>query len=374
MNNQQKLYKLQHGSCIPENFLEDRYQHCRERFMERFNLDMTYEEWQELNLRIFLDGEGVEWLDVGEGTNTSLIIVEAFGNTMLVAFSETAYCMMTVFPRSDVRLLHARNNRYTAKAISTGMLAYRDARRELADRIDELREDGFGRLVMPKRVEPVVEEPKPANVFAEALAGFKPAPMRNILTLPVPAAKEEVPVLDPEVVAAFAALSKQLSEAEEAVDATADVEARILDLERQIAALRARSPLADAQRALINAHRSMSEDAFAKFRDGIFDRTAALTMVGMMTFANDNSAPEESSEEVEASSGRMSRDGWAFNLPDAKCEQEGRTYFFIMDGLRLTLDQWGERGGVHKATIIHRAKQGYSFRESVYTDSVNRRA
>ena len=270
---------------MAEHFYEDRYQHCRDRMAERFNLELTYDEWQELNLRIFMDGEGVQWLDTGESTNSSLVVLQAFGQRMLVAYSETGYAMMTVFPRSDTRLLHARNNTYTARATHGGMLAYRDARRATADSLDTLEDDGFGRLVMPKGAKPV-EAPKTANPFADALADFKPLPApRPILTLAAsnPKAVEPAPVDDGDVLTMFARLDKHLTEQSERLDQrAAGVEAEIEVLETRLAGLRAGDAGATMEREFVAMSRDMAEQAFAKFQDGLLDVEATLSIARLM--------------------------------------------------------------------------------------------
>lgn len=389
MNDQQKLYKLQHGSCIPENFLEDRYQHCRERLMERYNLDMTYEEWQELNLRIFLDGEGAEWLDTGEGTNTSLVVVEAFGSTILVAFSETAYCMMTVFPRSDVRLLHARNNRYTPKAISSGMLAYRDSRRGLASRIDELADDGYGRMILPKESVPAVEEPKAANVFAEALAGFKPAPVRPILSLtpltpkrvetPVEAVEpiEEQPQLDPAVLTLFAYLHRQFAEHTARLDERAEnTNAEIADLERRLVMLRNGDEGSAMEREFIEASRGIAEQAFAKYQDGVLDSTAAVSLGKLMLTQAAPVAPQAEPEvrvsrQQPAKPAQTMGSGWS-SLPEGPDNpyprRVGRAVFYTLDGVTKRFSEWAESVGVTTQAINFRLARGMTFREAVATE------
>jgi hypothetical protein len=385
MDNLKKLCRLQHGSCIPENFLEDRYQHCRERLLERYNLDMTYDEWQDINLRIFLDGEGVKWLDTGEGTNTSLIVLEAFGSTILVAFSETAYCMMTVFPRSDVRLLHARNNSYTAKATSAGMLAYRDARRELADRMDDLREDSFGRLVMPKPVMPLADEPKPSNVFAEALADFKPKPVRPILTLasstpkPVEApveVAESKPALDPDVLAVFAALHGQFNDHQTRLDErTTNASAEIAELERRLAVLRNGDEGSAMEREFVEASRALAEQAFAKYQDGTLDSMSAVSL-GKLMLAQQVPVVPRAEPEVRVTRNQPAKpaqtmgSGWS-SLPEGPDNpyprKVGRAVCYTLDGVTKALSTWAKDTGVSPQAINFRLARGMTFREAVST-------
>lgn len=287
MDNMTKLLKLQQGTCMPATFYEDRYQHCRQRIAERFQVDLSYDEWQELNLRVFMEDEGTEWIDIGDSTNSSLVIVELGGTAMLTAFTEVGYCMMTVFPRSDMRLFHARNNTYTPRATS-GLVAYRDARRELADRMDELVDDGFGRLVMPKASTAPVEQPKAGNVFADALRGFNPAPKRPVLTL---AASTPEPVsvsvpereASPSVLLLFAQLHHQFEAASQRLEDRANAVADEIEcLEARLSELRRGDEGSKLEREFIDMSRALAEQAFAKFQDGILDDASAMSLVRLM--------------------------------------------------------------------------------------------
>lgn len=289
MNLIDKLGVLHAANASNAEFYENRFLHFQERTAERFNIEVTRSEWQQLNLDIFMDADNVRWLDTGDSTQSSLYIVEYRGEKMLAAFSETAYAIMTVMPRNDLRLLHDRQGSYIQKARSAGDTAFRDQRQALAADLPNMTLDANGALIRPRVQASAAQEESSSQYqpFRDALADFKP---KSRPVLSVVAKKDDG--IDPAVAAAFARLARRLDEQEAEVERdTSNVEEEVAALETRIEQLLAGLAIGTMKRDFLAMSRKMAEEAFAKYRDGVFNGAAALSFLALL-FAQQDGAAE----------------------------------------------------------------------------------
>lgn len=291
-----KLIEFRSQARHAEDFVSNRFEHSRIRFKERYGLDITYDEWEKLNYAIFRDERSIsKWVDIGDSVQTGLYHVKVNGTNALVAYSETAYVIMTVMPRFDLRLQTFLQHNYHPRATTDADLAYREHRRDLSRGFDTMTRDQNGLLVLG-RVELPPAQPiaEPNLPFASALRGFVPTP-------PAPPAPKVVtidhkPVGD-DVTGMFSRLNTLVSDRKEAFGSTMEgVEAKIAALEAQIVAMRDTAKRDQLATRFLDSAAMMADSAFEQFREGLIDApTASKIAQGLFLQLGEEDKPSDAS-------------------------------------------------------------------------------
>jgi len=277
MENHSKLKLLREQSRHKSDFVEARYHHCAQRAEERYGFKLSYDDWERVNYIAFRESEDCRYVGIGITGETGLYIIKFAGQQWFVAFSESAYLCMTIFPRHDSRFttaLHGAAPLATCQADA----AFRDAKQSMAEAFDDMVVEGDGRVRLPYVPAPItVQETMPNNVFAKALAGFKPKPVE-----PTPVASNDpVPAIG--AAAMFARLELRLAEQERNLnEAETAAQSEIAELEKRIAQLRASDQRRAMERQYIGMNRQFAKQAFEQMRDGVLDETAAAELAAMI--------------------------------------------------------------------------------------------
>lgn len=371
MNNLERLAILQNGTGAPCNFYHMRFEHGRERLAERWQMNVTREEWDELTLAVFTDAPTVTWVDHGKDTGSSLYLVEFRGQEMLVAFGEAAYALMTVFPRNDYRLQHVRTNSYIRRAVTSEDTKPRDMRRAIAADLDAMVVDEDGNLIRPRSDGSAVPAATPAAAFEPfkaALEDFVPS-RRPLLTL---AAKPVLARTSGEVEETFAKLNAYLDALVSAIQAEdADADEEVAELERHIDQIRSRSALSQMKRDFLSNSRSVAERAYDQFRSGVFDEASALSMARLLLAQQAMAAPPVSTSVAATgllpiTQATRGLEGIAEQGPDAVMVRDGRNIYWRLDGIQDSLKGWAQRAGISPQTIDNRIARGVSFRDALF--------
>lgn len=255
------------------NFVFGRYNHCRERYKERFDADMSYQEFETLNFAIFNDdSEVASYIDVGTHDGTSLYAVYFHSRPILVAYSDSTFCMMTVLPKNDPRLSAFLQRRYESSTLSDYAKRHVEARQETAAEFN-------------------AATGKP---FEEALAKI----VASKVVAPTPSPKIEEPEVtetndDEPVTAMFARLDQTIQGHLDA-DGAATVE--IEALEARLAALRTEAKLSDLSRRMLAGAQEMGGATFEQYQasmitDADARQTVALLLARVGTRSVAASAP-----------------------------------------------------------------------------------
>jgi hypothetical protein len=365
MDNFEKFKKLRSGQGFSIDWRDGRYEHVRDRIRERFQIDLSFEEFEELNFKLFVeDPEFCNFVDVGTDSSTGLYVIRYRNQRMLAAYSETAWCLRTLLPRDDIRLTLALQNKYERKANTDADMSFRLSKQEMAESLDTMMmEDGFLLLKDETTSAPQVTN----NVFADALAAFKPTLVPAVATTAnVTVQVAAAPKLDADVVAAFGRLEAHLVEQEDCIGQDEDkARAEIAELEARIAALRSNDMLADMKRGFITSTRTTAEDALAKYRDGLFTKDAAMSMASLMLAQQPAIVPKH-----------IERSGPVMTHPDAVKRGAARTYTdysegddevttvgtgmkrqYRFRGMTKNMGEWADYCGFQRATFSNRAKE-----------------
>lgn len=259
----------QRGSST--NFVFGRYNHCRERYKERFDADMSYQEWEKLNYAIFMDdSEVASYIDIGTHAGTSLYAVYFQNHPMLVAYSDSTFAMMTVLPKNDPRLSAFLQRRYESSTLSDYALRHVEARQEVAAQFN-------------------AATGKP---FEEALS--KIAASEVVAPTPSPTIEEPEETNDDEPVTAMFARLDQTIQGHLDADGAATVE--IEALEARLAALRTEAKLSDLSRRMLAGAQEMGGATFEQYQasmitDADARQTVALLLARVGTRSVAASAP-----------------------------------------------------------------------------------
>ena len=296
------------------DFLAKRYEHCRERFTDRFGIAMSRQDWDSLCLALFLETDDVEYLDRGDTDEASLYAVRYRGVRFLCAYLETGYAMMTVFPRSDARLIaHGRGNFIPKENGSDAALRFRRDKQLLIVPFETAHLDSAGNLAMdwpsPEPIPQSPAAPKPTSPFA-ALASLKQ-------TLATEAAKPTLPAMsspsaNPKVAERFATLNRQFDAEERDIeDARSTRAERIAELERQLAEARAGDTLTEVRRTMLDAAREQARLTFEQNRDGLLSDDDALGVAAFLGRGSPATSTVVLPTKTTARKQTYKRSGWA---------------------------------------------------------------
>lgn len=267
-------------------YINSKFEHCQERLRERLGLTLTRDEWNEINLRIFLEGDGVEYLDSGDSEVSSLYVVEHRGIRFLTFYNETNFVMVTILPRNDSRLTAYMRGNFIPKPNRAD--AQQLARAEKLALIEPFKEahldsNNHLHMVWPKsspQTEPVTATGS-ASPFA-ALAALKPSLATPIANAPAQAHARPVPTAanDDDVVAAFAAAERRINEIIDGLDDQhRTVAEETAALEAKLAALRSGEACYQLRRQLMASSLTTTGEAMARYVEGAIDADAARSFL-----------------------------------------------------------------------------------------------
>lgn len=257
------------------DFLAKRYEHCRERFTDRFGISMSREDWDILCLALFLETDDVEYLDRGDSDEANLYVVRYRGVRFLCAFLETSYTIVTVFPRSDARLVaHGRGMFIPKENQSDASGRFRDEKLSLREPLTDGHLDSTGALSMewptPQVAQLSAAPALPSVSPFAVLADLKPRldPQLHVASRPPVSA---------DIAARFAELDRAFAAEERAIEQLSETrDARITDLERQLREARAGDHVFTVRTTMLSAARQQARDTFEQHCDGVISAADAI--------------------------------------------------------------------------------------------------
>ena len=275
--------------------LNYRYEHVADRIYDRFEIDLSYDDFEELNYLLF-KGEVFSYVDTGSTTETSLYMAKIGKQFVLLAYSEETCLCMTVFPRNDTRRRNYLSNSYMANPTTSQDRWFFHVREQVAANYDPVAPRSMKELVQDAEsfVSTMITRPTPvaptpiqgfvpkvvhsADEVVTPTTSSPPSPVDEVAAVAVPL-RAAVDTSDA-VVMKFVTLSGRI----EAIiaDLPSEAEAReIRELEARLALLRSRV-IPEAVKQAAQGARSMASLAFEQMRDGILDRDSALVIVNML--------------------------------------------------------------------------------------------